>query len=340
MMRVWPLLGMLAASACVRPSALPVTFEHDISSRAKPWTAERVDRWPGKFAFAIFSDLYDGDRAGVFEVALAQLALLRPTFILSVGDLISGGSEDRQLLTKEWDRFDARARQAGAPVFHVGGNHDLTNQTMKDVFAERYGRTYYHFLYDNVLFLVLDSEDYAAERMRQIYLARDSAIKVLDGPHPELARDMTYFRMPERMTGEIGPAQSAYFQRVIADHPKVRWTFLFMHKPVWQRNGETSFAAIEAALAGRPYTVFNGHLHSYGHTVRGGHDYITLGTTSGSQAPQDSMAFDHVTWVTLTDQGPTITNLRLEGILDRTGHVPAGGDSVCFQASRCRRSPR
>ncbi|HSR15506.1 MAG TPA: hypothetical protein VLL51_07115 [Gemmatimonadales bacterium] len=115
----------------------------------------------------------------------------------------------------------------------------------------------------------------------------------------------------------------------------MRWTFLFMHKPVWQRDDEPDFAAIETALAGRPYTLFNGHLHSYRHTDRQGRDYIMLGTTGGAQNPADSMAFDHVTWVTMTSEGPAIAGLRLDGILDKTGGLPAGGDTLCFQASRC-----
>jgi len=35
----------------------------------------------------------------------------------------------------------------------------------------------------------------------------------------------------------------------------VRWTFLFLHMAAWEREGERNFAAIESALAGRPYTV-------------------------------------------------------------------------------------
>jgi hypothetical protein len=36
-------------------------------------------------------------------------------------------------------------------------------------------------------------------------------------------------------------------------------------------------------------------------------------------------------------EGPVIGSLRLDGILDKTGRVPAGGDTLCFQVSRCGR---
>ena len=317
---------------CADPAA--PAFQHDLTTESTPWSHDRFDEAEDQFTFAIFSDLNGGEREGVFSVAIAQLSLLRPAFIISVGDLIDGGTEDRAQLRREWDSFDARASQASAPVFYVGGNHDLTNQTMRDVWAERYGARYYHFVYKNVLFLVLDTEDYTDARMQEIYLARAAAIEVLDGDHPERAQEMAYFQMPERVTGEIGAEQSAYFQQVLADHPEVQWTMLFMHKPVWQREDEPDFEALESALSNRPYTLFNGHFHTYSHTVKKGRDYIMLSTTGGGQS-ESEMAFDHITLVTMDEEGPTVGHLRLDGILDKTGHLPAGGDSLCFQAARC-----
>lgn len=329
--RLFPLTTLLVLASCSGPTAQ--TFHHEFAATATPWTHDRFDDQEGKFTFAIISDLQSGDREGVFEVAVAQLSLLRPELILSVGDLIEGGSEDRAKLAREWDDFDARASQATAPVLHVGGNHDLTNQTMRDVWIERYGARYYHFVYKDVLFLVLDTEDYTDERMQEIYLARAAALKIED---PEEYEQTEYNRMPETVTGEIGSSQSEYFREIIADNPHVRWTMLFMHKPVWQREDEQDFAAIESALSGRPYTVFNGHFHTYSHTLKSGQDYIMLGTTGGEQTPDSDMSFDHVTLVTMNGDGPSIAHLRLDGVLDKTGHVPAGGDGLCFQASECQ----
>lgn len=281
------------------------------------------------------SDLYSGEREGVFEVAVAQLNLLSPEFVLSVGDLVDGGTEDTIQLKKEYDRFDGMMSKLRSPFFHVGGNHDLTNLVMREFWEKRYGKRYYHFVYDDVLFLMMDSEDYNPERMQQIYEARAKAIEVLDGPNPELARDMEYFKMPERVSGMVGEAQSAYFEKVIQDHPDVRWTFVLMHKPVWQREAENNLSRIENALSGKNYTVVNGHFHSYSHTTRNDRDYMILGTTSGGQNPQDPMAFDHITYITMDGEGPSFISLRLDGMLDKTGHIPLNGDSLCYQAARC-----
>ena len=42
---------------------------------------------------------------------------------------------------------------------YVPGNHDLSNDVMRDVWRKRYGSTYYSFVYENVLFLCLNSMD-------------------------------------------------------------------------------------------------------------------------------------------------------------------------------------
>ena len=315
---------------------VPPAFQHSFNNRPTPWTHNRFDNVEDKFTFAIFSDLNGGERDKVFEIAVAQLSLLRPELILSVGDLINGGTENRETLRQEWGSFDERASQAMAPVFYVGGNHDLTNQTMRDVWTERYGARYYHFVYRNVLFLALDSEDYSDERMREIYLARAAYLEARDRVESEQAQATEYIKMPERRTGEIGKEQSEYFLKAITDYPDVDWTFLFIHKPVWLRDDEPEFSAIESALSNRPYTLFNGHFHTYSHTVKNGRDYIMLGTTGGAQGENNDMAFDHVTLVTMTRDGPTIGNVRLDGILDKTGHIPAGGNNLCFQASKCK----
>ena len=182
--------------ACAENKSKQVVFEHTVSTAAKPWLHENFDN--DTFTFAIITDLNGGERAGVFDVAIEQVNLLRPELIVTVGDLIDGGTENKDTLTMQWDYFDNRAKKARAPLFHIGGNHDLTNVVMREFWADRYGPRYYHFIYKDVLFLMLDSEDYSPERMQEIYLARAAAIKVMDGPNPEKARDMEYNKMKER----------------------------------------------------------------------------------------------------------------------------------------------
>lgn len=338
--RVCLFLGLLILiSACAgnpRTEVESPEFEHDFTGPAVPWTHDNFDNQTDKFTFALFSDLTGGERDGVFAVAIEQLQLLRPELIVNVGDLIDGGTQDLDLLERQWDSFDQRAGLSRAPVFYVGGNHDLTNPDMWKVWEERYGNRYYHFVYKNVLFLALDTEDNPPDFQQYIHEIRLDAIRVQQAEGWAAAANTEYGRLEERKSGRISVQQAAYFRQVIEQHPNVRWTFLLMHKPAWQRPAEENFTTIETALNGRPYTVFYGHVHAYLHELRNGRDYIRLGTTGGSHNPNNPMAIDHVTLVTVSEEGTDIANLRMSGIFDKTGKTPLNGDELCFEVCKAQ----
>ncbi len=84
---------LLGCSGPPTPPGEPA-FQHDVSGEVRPWTNEEFDAANDKFTFAVFSDLTGGEREQVFEIAVAQLAMLRPELIINVGDLIEGGTED------------------------------------------------------------------------------------------------------------------------------------------------------------------------------------------------------------------------------------------------------
>lgn len=315
--------------------ALAQDFSHEIPVGPLPWTDKPFDIAEDRFMFAIHSDLTGGERPQAFEIAMAQLNLLRPEFVISVGDLIEGGEVDRAQHIQEWEAYDRRVNTLKAPIFYVGGNHDLTSALAKEIWAERQGPTYYHFRYKDVLFLVLDAEDNTPERVEEIAAARAEAVEVYKSDGPEAFAATEYNMMPERSAGTISAEQSQYFLNTIAANKDVRQAFVFVHKPVWEREGDETFAPIEAALSEIPYTVFNGHEHVYVHRQRHGRDYIQLATTSGEQFPEKGMSEDHVTIVTVSGEDADIATLMLEGIRDRTGEVPLGGNDVCFAVARC-----
>lgn len=310
-------------------------FSHDISSGSRPWTNTAFDASDNKFSFVVFSDLTGGERDRVFEIAVAQMNLLRPELIINVGDLIEGSTEDRAEIDRQWDSFDGRAGNAKAPVFYVAGNHDRTGEFLQKVWDERLGRGYYHFVYKDVLFLVLDTEDNTPARMQEIFEMRNHALQVADTEGWSAFEETPYANIPENAGGNISDEQSRYFVDVINANPDVRWTFLFMHKSPWLREDLTAFTAIEEALAGRKYTLFNGHQHVYEYMTRNGNDYIRLATTGGVQFPDRGLSNDHFLFVTVDDQDADIANLQMSGILDKTGHIPLGGDNVCFDAGEC-----
>ena len=77
-------IGLLTSQAASQD------FEHTVTGEATPWSSELQARDPFDLTFVIHSDLTGGERAGVFELAARQMAMLRPEFVISVGDLIEG----------------------------------------------------------------------------------------------------------------------------------------------------------------------------------------------------------------------------------------------------------
>lgn len=54
---------------------------------------------------------------------------------------------------KNWDEIDEDLKLLNYPVYFTVGNHDVDNPK---IFENRYGETYYSFIYNNDLFIVLD----------------------------------------------------------------------------------------------------------------------------------------------------------------------------------------
>lgn len=253
-------------------------FTPDRDSELNPWTHLNFRNNPDNFQFVVVTDRNGGVRYGVFDRIPEKINSMQPEFVMSVGDFIEGYTDDEKVVALDWEEFNAIVSKLEMPFFYVTGNHDVTNPMQVEKWKERYGRTYYHFIYKNVLFLAIDSQD------------------------PPGAN--------------ISVEQQDYFKKVIADHPEVRWTLLFLHQPMWLHPPEKGFPAIEEALQGRPYTVYAGHVHNYMKYQRHGRDYYTFATTGGSSQlrGEDVGEFDHIVWVTFTDEGPRVANLMFDGI--------------------------
>ncbi len=289
---------------------------------ATPWTAPPVNDG-GPLRFAVIGDRTGVARPGVFPQAMAQIGWLRPDFIIAVGDLIEGYTDDRAELEREWTEFDGFVAGANRPFIHVPGNHDLSNPLAVDVWRERHGQPWYAFTFKGALFIVLDTENpptpMAPEAAASFHAlvnlmnrdvdAGDKAVAARFGNRPS--------PVPETDVG-FGAEQADFVADVLARHRDARWTFVFFHKPAWAST-DPQWPRIEALLADRPYTVFAGHLHYFSHTTRGGHDYVEMGTTGAIAHREGPGTMDHTMFVTLGPGGPAYANIRLRGLADLDG---------------------
>lgn len=270
---------------------IPLKIQADVSNEVVPWTSlEPVDSQQD-FHFVVVTDRTGNHRPGVFSGAMPKVNLMAPAFVVSVGDLIEGYTENQSRLDQEWDEMEGFISQLEAPFFYVAGNHDMNNAVMAETWQRRFGPSFYHFKYKGVLFLVLNSE---------LFGMVDDVSAPVPGPWTQTE-------------------QMQFIERVLSENTEARWTVVLIHQPLWDlRQINADWLKVEAMLGERKHTVFAGHFHRYSRQVRQNRDYITLATTGGGSGLRGPIygEFDHVAWVTMTEDGPRIANLALDGIHD------------------------
>ena len=301
------------------------------------------------FQFVIVGDRTGGHRPGVFRHAIDRINQLQPEFVVGVGDLIEGYKDDAKELDREWDEFDNIVNALDMPFFYTVGNHDMGNKLSREIWQRRHGRDYYHFLYNDVLFISLNTEDPPVVLPEET-LARQAWLEETMRTDPEKIRRLLKERRdnagvgnkPPKLPGAvaISETQVAWVEEVLASHPGVRWTILLMHKPAWEYDS-SEFQRIEELLQGRPYTVIAGHEHYFNYSKRLDRDYITMATTGGIWLTEGGGSFDHIAWVTMTEQGPIISNVALCGLLgtpEETAELLSSGETNghCFSPERDR----
>jgi len=316
------------------------TEQFHIDENSKPYTHLNFKNDPDEFQFAIITDNAGGARPGVFPKAVEMANWLQPEFVVNAGDLIEGYSDDEDQIRAWWQEADEQLEPLEMPFFFLPGNHDYYSEAAIKVWGERFSddRGYYHFVYKDVLFLMVNTEDppkTVPDLLRnnpELYDRVDANYKVmaeLQAKEHKTAEDgkklLELGEPIEEWLGEIhiSENQVAYFKEVLEGHPDVRWTFCFTHAPphytpAATRRDPGNFPKIEVLLADRPYTVFSAHTHTYNYDQRNGRDYITTATSGGMNIVRPG-AMDHLIWVSMTKNGPKVVNLLMNGIFDKKG---------------------
>lgn len=212
-----------------------------------------------KFNFVVLGDKTSGGEGKwpIYDRAVDQINLLRPDFVVSVGDMIPGHMEERGAWDAEWAEYMEHARRFEVPVFFTVGNHDIANAQTHQFWTEDFGPTYYNFEYKGCHFLILNTEE-------------------------------------ERFDGR-GPRWQAMmdFAKTALDRYRdARHTFVFFHKPMWDDPRFTrDWSELESMLGERPFTVVAGHTHYLATDRRDGNLYVIQNATGGGIRLSDVREF-------------------------------------------------
>ena len=236
------------------------------------------------FSFVIFGDkTTEGGRADEILVqAVSETNLLRPVFVINIGDMISGYNNHSEWRKQAKD-YRLIMDQLSMPWYPVAGNHDICwggpNQPLRHHeadYEEVFGPLWYSFTYKDSTFIVLFSDEGNAL----------TGEKGSDDPRLQ--------KMSEQ--------QLSWLESTLDASVSSSSIFLFLHHPRWMGNDAPygrygdSWSPVHNLL--RKYknvkAVFGGHLHKLRYDVhKDGIDYYTLGTTGGTNWKEFVNLEDH-----------------------------------------------
>ncbi len=231
--------------------------------------------------FAIIGDRTGGHEPGIYPQIIKEIEMLKPEFVMTVGDMIEGYTQDTAVMVEEWEEYLTLIEPLTVPIHHTPGNHDITTDAMQGAFKEYIGDPYYSFNYQkkNLHIIVLDNSRY---------------------------------NTPE----EIPEEQIEWLTKDLKKHRKSAWTCVFMHKPLWF-NG---IAAGNPDMLHDIFkdngvdAVFTGHFHTYFSGEFDGVKYTSLGSSGGGTRTDIADLYYHFAWVTVDNDGISIAPIKMGAV--------------------------
>jgi len=234
-----------------------------------------------EFHFVVLGDSQFDDPS-VFNRTVDQVRMLRPAFVIQVGDLIDGYLDDFEAVGNEWRRFRHQIAPLGEiPFYAVPGNHDLYNgrrevdPRLERLFEEQWGALYYRFRYGNSAFVILNSDS-------------------------------------SRLQNGIDAEQVRWLSGVLAGEDAAH-IFVFLHRPPRFLNGGAALHDL-FVRHGVDYVIY-GHHHHYHHELRDGVHYV-MTNNSGENALRHAElgSFNHLLQISVRDDEVSLASIEVDAI--------------------------
>ncbi len=237
-----------------------------------------LSKYPARFA--ILGDRTGSHQEGVYEAVVEQVALMRPDFAMTVGDMIEGYTSDTLELRKQWDEYLGIVKPLSALLHFTPGNHDITYDGMESTFRSRVADPFYSFDVRGLHMVILDN-----------------------------SRCET--------TEEFPAAQIDWLKDDLAKHQDACYTMVFFHKPFWYRTlgAGKSDALHDIFKANGVDAVFSGHFHNYFSAAYDGIQYTCIGSSGGAAEEIPEGLLYHFGWATIDGSGIHVVPIKKDAVL-------------------------
>ena len=255
--------------------------EATLTDKALEALAEAPPACAECFDFVVVGDTRSGEPImlpKVFHQAIEEWNILKPAFVIDIGDLILGGAAEG--LDAQWDEFERVVGLCRAPFFPVVGNHDVSDPATEAIYLERMGALTYAFDCGNSRFIVLNTEEQGA-------------------------------------VDRVSEAQAAWLRGQLGQGD-AKNIFLFLHKPYFDGDWDIMWVNVAEALRGHPVkAVFGSHWHLYRDCgVREGVRYVISGGGGApTSTPEEEGGFFHYLWVRVRGEDVSWSVIRPGAIL-------------------------
>lgn len=230
--------------------------------------------------FAILGDRTGGHVPGVFGAIVEEIERLQPDFVVSVGDLIEGYTEDEKKLEEEWQEFKKLLEPLSMPVHLVPGNHDITFDGMVDQYKKHIGEPDYSFDFRGVHFVMLDTGRWEA---------------------------------PD----ELQDDQIEWLKKDLAENKEAFYTIVIFHKPYWIQTvarGKPD-KLHDIFVANGVDAVFTGHYHMYFSGEYDGIKYTSVGSSGGGTEEDATGLMYHYMWATFNGEELSLALIKKDAVL-------------------------
>lgn len=239
----------------------------------------KLDEYPVRFV--IMGDRTGGAVPGIYEQMVIEAERLKPDFVMTVGDMIEGYTEDTTVLNNEWAEYLAIVEKFSCPIYYTPGNHDITSDPLVEPYQKHTGqKTYYSFNHRGLHFVILDNSRFE---------------KAEEWPKEQLE----------------------WLKKDLQQNKDATHTLVFYHKPFWYntlavgKNDLLHDILVEDGVD----VVFTGHYHRYFVGEYDGIKYTTIGSSGGGMSPGPTGLGFHIAWVTVTNDEIFIAPIKKGGIL-------------------------